>query len=235
MKPLILFFVLFFLMNVVWSAPGIIVYQETTSYPSYGNSTFSTKTYITKDKFRTEEGSSIIIGRMDKELIWIFEKESKIYNEIHSKALEELTSAGLPDTLKKSGSFAELFRRTGKERRIGEWDCYEVAMIPEKRFGIFLFADSQSMWITKKSYPYGQTYLRKIFQMLSSSKNGFEEISKVFGNGFPVEVKVTSLNTTTVTTVTKIEENQEIDDSLFEPLPGYQKQTLQDLSPKVKD
>ncbi|MCX7835516.1 MAG: hypothetical protein N2450_05540 [bacterium] len=220
---------LLFLSHVSWAATGIIVYQETKSEPSYGAPAFTTKTYITKDKFRTEENGSIVIGRMDKELIWIFEKTTQTYNEINSETIQQLSSSNSQDPIKPTGSFAELFRRTGKERRIGNWDCFEVAMIPEKRFGLFLFADSQSIWISKKSYPYGKTYLHKILQLLSPSKDGFDSILPVFGDGFPIEVRITSMNSVTTTTVTKIEENQSIDENLFEPLSGYTKQNVQDF------
>lgn len=222
-----IFVLIFVLFSVqVWAAKGIIVHQITKNEPSYGGQPYSTKTYIANEKFRTEEGQdgqSIIIGRLDKNLFWIFEAGSKTYTEIDSKFMEQISPQGLSDTIKKSGSYGELFRRTGKEKRIGNWDCFEVVMVPEKRFGLFQLADQQTIWVTKKKYPYGKTYLKKLFQLLNPDSKGFEEMNQIFGDGFPIEVSITSMNSTSTTTVTKIEEDQTIDDGLFEPIPGYKK------------
>jgi len=210
-----------------FAAPGLYVEQTTGG----NDNTHLTKIYAASDRFRAEEGNTITIGRNDKGVVWLFDTTDKSYIEMPQSMLKELASLGQASTGepgKDPGLRGDAYYRTGKTKKIGEWDCYEVALDPKQRSGMLEVVDEQSLWISTKAYPGAISYFEWIFQALGISRGDLDKMKTVFGDGFPIETRMVAMGNVTTTRVVKLE-SRDHPNALFEPLTGYRKDSLEQM------
>ncbi len=204
--------------SLAFSAPGLFVDQETIAGAGKTAGPAG-KVTLLPNKFRIEDKSSITIGRIDRKLLWMFDTDDHSYLEVPM----------LQDDDKKPLS-KDLFFRTGRTQKIGEWNCYEVKMNPAKRAGWFEAIDSLTLWISTKPYPEAATYFASLFQAMGIDQDQLAQIQETIGKGFPIEMHLSMLESNVNTRVKKIEAG-DVSPSLFDPLPGYRKQSLDAASP----
>ena len=196
-----------------FAATGL--YVEQAKLNDSGTPTGSTGSILLSgDKFRMENDGSIVIGRLDTGVMWYFDTNEHTYFEMPIMPSDS------------AGSSTKLFYRTGKTRTIGEWKCHEVRMDASKRSGWFEAIDSLTMWISDKSYEQAETYFASIFQAIGVDHDQLKALQSTIGNGFPIEVQLSMLGSTTRLRVTKID-SRPTPSAQFEPLQGYNKQSLE--------
>ncbi|MDK9698918.1 MAG: DUF4412 domain-containing protein [bacterium] len=216
-----------FLAVSVYAAPGLYVEQTTGS----NDNTHIAKIFAASDRFRAEEGSTITIARNDLGVIWMFDETEKSYIEMPQSMLKELAAMGQAasgEAGKDPGLRGDAYYRTGKTKKIGEWDCYEVALDLQKRSGMLEIVDEQSLWISTKAYPGAISYFEWVFQALGVSRDDLNKMKTVLGEGFPIETRMVAMGNTTVTRVVKLE-SRDHPNSLFEPLTGYRKDSFEQM------
>ena len=233
----VLFVLSFALAGSSWAEKGYYIEEVLTSPPMFGQEAKeeTVKTWILgTDMMRkdTKNGAESIIFRIDKGMLWIVSHAEKSYIEMTMEQFQSLASIGMAMFGKTSetGEFEVpeiIFKRTGRTKKIGKWDCYEVDVQ-----GQGLMGAKSTQWIGTNTGFDTDIYVR-IFK-LTFGNNVPPEFHKLFEkmttelDGYPVQT-VTSINFgeqkyETTQTLIKLEKTA-IESSRFDVPAGYTKRT----------
>lgn len=222
------------IVTVSMATPGLIVEQTVSGMT--GQEPIQTTLSVCSDRIRSDDPASTTIIRYDMDKYWIFSHSDKTWLELSQQTMLQIV--GMASAIAGAGTDSILdpqsFKRTGKTRKIGEWDCYEVALDPKKRGNTFAAFDKIVLWVSNQPYPLAKPYLARVMQMFGVSQQQLPIFEKTIGTGFPIESTVQVMDMELTTRVNSIRA-AEVAPSKFEPIPGYQKQQVEDFMKNVDE
>ncbi len=184
--------------------------------------------------------SSVMIFRLDRDLLWMLSPEEKSYSEMTFDDIEKMAvkTAAKMETLKEQMKGMPEEQRKMMEKMMGGNDqpvevkkTAEIKTIAGYKCAKFLVhrgnEEVMSLWVTEE--------LKEFKPLMADWKNFSERMSAISAqfakgmadvykniNGFPMETTMWILEQTITTTVTKVEKRP-ISPAEFEIPPGYTK------------
>jgi len=214
---------------------GYILEEETTMPPVFGMSgkMSITKTWITKDKMKRNEGAKnqTTILRSDIGKIWLIDHSDTTYTELSREMFQGLAMMGLmmfgvtvdsvtgdpiiPDTL---------FQKTGRRRNIDDWDCFEVVVTRGKNvFGNGII-EPVVMWVSGDTGIEKDLYGRLMRQLMGGLGKKYDSLFRQINQlgGYPVLVETKAMGFKMVQKL-KSAEKCFLEESIFLLPEGYKK------------
>ena len=186
------------------------------------------KTWVSGDKFRREQGepAEIMIGRLDKEVIWQVNPVDSSYTEIDLETMRSLALFGLYMMglqIDEDGNIIvpdDLYEKTGKSKKIGEWDAEEVSL--NSKYAKEGLMSNVSLWISQDIRLPADLYAGLMRRLLGNPTGEVEKLFELWTklDGYPVLVETSTMGITNRNLLYKIEQ-REIPDSLFELPAGF--------------
>jgi len=217
--------------------PGVMIVEKTTSPPIFGLSgtTDTTRTYLTKYCIRRDEGQkgqSTII-RSDIKKIWLLQHADLTYSEMTTEMFQGLGMMGLMmfgvtiDTLTGLPIIPNpLFRKTGRTRKMGKWNCFELVLNKKSGEGfINEMLGSMSLWVSPDTGLDNKTYATIMRRMMGSLGQEYEPFFRQLEEvgGYPVLVKSKIMGRDVKQRLLTFKK-KEMAASLFELPSGYKKE-----------
>ncbi|MDD8018510.1 MAG: DUF4412 domain-containing protein [Bacteroidota bacterium] len=190
----------------------------------------------------TEAGEgSIMIARLDKQLIWNLNPEKKTYSEITFADLEKMAEKGaakmdkmkekmkgMPEEQRKmmekmmgmQNDQPIEVKKTGETKSVAGYKCTKVTAVRGEE-------EVMTWWLTKDLTGFEplmadwKEFSKRMSAMTARFAKGTSEIYKNI-NGFPMETTMKIMNSSITTTVTKVEKRS-IPSSEFDVPAGYKK------------
>jgi hypothetical protein len=193
------------------------------------------KTWIKGEKMRKNNlGRDTVIFRPDKGVAWMIHEPSKTYAEIPIAQLRALTEQSLsiysPSKDSTSGAPASWFKKTGRTKKIGKWNCFEIEVLSRQVVAPGIVSKT-TQWISRDTGLDAKT-TERIFritlggQIPAESQKLLESLKSL--DGYTVENSTTTegqgQNINSTLTLKKVEKKT-IDDSMFEIPFGFTKMT----------
>lgn len=177
-----LFVVLILLFNITalcYAQKGYYLEQKvyTSSVMGQPAKEFISKSWIMDDRFRSESDEQITIFRFDLKKVWMIDPEKKQYNEMGMDEMRQMAQMGR-SMMQSAEGLDFKFRKTGKTKKINQWNCYEVT----SDGGIM----KQSIWLTE-DLPFGKDIYYNFYKDMPE----FRELAESIYNsedlkGYPV-------------------------------------------------
>lgn len=180
MKKIFAAFILLFIFTALcYAQKGYYMEQKvyTSSVMGQPAKEFISKNWIMNDRFRTESEDQIIIFRFDLKKAWTIDPGKKQYTEIGMDEMRQMVQMGR-SMMQSNEAFDFKFRKTGKTKKINQWNCYEVATDG----GMM----KQSIWLTE-DLPFGKDVYYNFYKDMPE----FRELAESIYNseelkGYPV-------------------------------------------------
>jgi hypothetical protein len=156
----------------------------------------------------TSKGNKIIY-KADTNSIIIIDFNKKTFSEIAAEDFKKMTSMFMAMMGQQGGVLDVILQKTGRTKKIGSWDCYEVTLTQQE--GMKLKVE---MWLTV-DIQYDKTQYeeyQKIFSSAFLSEKVLDEWKKL--EGFPVLTK-TQMNFGQM----QIETTAEVTSISYDPAP----------------
>jgi hypothetical protein len=156
----------------------------------------------------TSKGSRIIY-KADTNSIIIIDFNKKTYSKITAEGFKKMTGMLMAMMGQQGGVLDVTLQKTGRTKKIGSWDCYEVTLTQQEGMNLKV-----EMWLTI-DIQYDRTQYeeyQKIFSSAFLSQEVLDEWKKL--EGFPVQTK-TQMNFGQM----KIETTAEVTSVSYDPAP----------------
>lgn len=213
---------------------GYIIEEETTTPPLFGipGGTGLTKTWMTKDKLRRDEGGKeqTTIIRSDIGKIWLIDHSDTTYNEMSRETFQGLAMMGLmmfgvtTDSATGKPIIPDpLFQRTGRAKKVQDWTCHELVV--GSREGFFgKMVERFSMWVSRETGLeqglYGRMMKKMMGELGGEYESFFRQLEEI--DGYPVLVETKAMGLEMIQKLKKFERCP-IPASVFELPEGYKK------------
>jgi len=189
---------------------------------SYGMQTI--RSWFQGDFFKMEvsNANSAVIIRKDKNTVWIVDNAGKKYMEFPLPMFEQM----IKSAEEQAKSFTFEYKKTGRAKMIGRWNCYEVE-VKSQNMGDAQMQPKSFMWVTKAK-ELDPKKLEETFKwdMWGQFRFNKKAVGQPGLDGYPVQI----VTETTVpegivrTTMTlKNFETKQFPASIFELPKGYTK------------
>ena len=162
--------------------------QKTTISGIMGQSplTSQNRVWMTKGLMCMEETSkgSRIIYKADTNSIIIIDFDKKTYSEFTAEDFKKMTNMLMAIMGQQGGVLDVTLQKTGRTKKIGSWDCYEVTLTQQEGMKLKI-----EMWLTV-DIQYDRTQYEEYQKILSSaflSQKVLDEWKKL--EGFPIQTK----------------------------------------------
>lgn len=174
---------------------------------------FISKNWILDNRFRSESDEQITIFRFDLKKVWMINTQKKQYNEMSMDEMRQMAQMGHAMMQNVEGVNFK-FRKTGRTKKINQWNCYEVASDVKMM--------KQSIWLTE-DLPFGKDVYYNFYKEMPEFRDLAESIYKSEElNGYPVlsetEINMMGMKIQSSSELITIRE-EKIDSGLFD-LPG---------------
>jgi hypothetical protein len=187
----------------------------------------------------TGEGS-VMIFRLDKELIWMLNPDEKTYSEMTFADMEKMANKGaeqmaamkeqmknMPEEQRKAmekmmggGDQEVTVKNTGETKTVNGRKC--------KKYIVFRGEEEfMTLWVSDEVKEFEslmgdwKSFSERMASLTARFAKGMSDVYKKI-NGFPMETKISMMGQTVTTTVTKIEKRS-TPSSEFEVPSGYKK------------
>jgi len=207
---------------------GYIIEEEWTTPPLFGmpGNTRMVKTWIAEDKMRRDEADSsqIVLIRPDLGKLWMIRPKTKSYIEMDRETLQGLSmmavmvfGIGIRPETGKPAIPDSLFMKTGKEMRIGSWNCREIQVRRQKGRSVVI-------WISGETGLESGLYTNMLKKLMGPAASDYEAFFRQLDtlDGYPVLVE-SGMGGRKLTQKLIGVRSQPIPDSVFEIPKGYRK------------
>ncbi len=208
-----------FMAGTLFAQKGIYIEQKvkTSGVMGQPGRESISKTWISDEKLRTDNGEQIVIIRTDKGVAWTIMPEKKAYMEMTLAELEAMASMGMA-MMGEEASMKMTFRKTDETKKINDWNCYQV--IGESKIM------NQEMWVTE-DLPFNKDHFYKFYKDMPEMRKVSEAFYKSEDiKGYPVytETEMTMMGMKMNTSSELLEIRKEsISPDKFELPDGYKK------------
>lgn len=214
---------------------GYILEEETTMPPVFGMSDkiSITKTWMTKNKMKRNEGAKnqTTILRSDIGKIWLIDHSDTTYTELSREMFQGLAMMGLMmfgvtvDSVTGDPIIPDpLFKRTGRKRNIGDWNCFEVVAGGGKGGFVNGMIEPVVMWVSGDTGIEKDLYGRLMRQLMGGLGEKYDSLFRQIEDlgGYPVLIEIKAMGFKMVQKL-KSAERCSLPDSVFSLPEGYKK------------
>ncbi len=195
---------------------------------------FMLKSWVSGRKLKQDNptANQVMIFRADTGKVYMINPIRRMYQEVPISEIRQMTEQGLAVYIEvKDGKIQipeTLYKKTGKTKKIGKWNCYEMEMLAQQT-GPGMDTKT-TMWVTKDT-GFSHDFLVRIFK-ISMGDQVSPELQKLFDkmtavDGYPVQTitvsNVQGQKVISTKTLVKIEQIEDIDSTIFDVPAGFTK------------
>jgi len=120
--------------------------EVTRESPGRPSTKEKSQTWMVADKLRKEEArsGSVTIFREDKSLLWVLDVAAKTYFEVTRAEMDAMGRQSVAMLLPETEDPGTWLERTGKTKKVGHWQAYEVRVEDRPVQGMTL-----TMWLSE--------------------------------------------------------------------------------------
>lgn len=200
--------------------------EITGSFQGGGQDTVYSKIWVGEEKFRSETGDEIIIARLDKGVFWMISARDKTYSEVDVDMMRQLSGMAmmmLGVLTDEKGNILvpdDLYVKTGREKKVGEWSTYEIAL--NDKYAGDGFVQKLSMWVSPDINAPKNLYSNMMRMFIGGFKGEGKKLIKFWEemDGFPVLTEIESMMMNSTTLIMKVDA-VDISPRLYELPEGY--------------
>ncbi len=182
--------------------------------------------WVAENKLRNETGGEVIIARLDKEIVWLVNPSDKTYSEVKLSEMRQLYSMLLMmmgvqmDEEGKISVPDDLYRKTGRMMKVGEWNTEEIAL--SDKYAGDGFVQRFALWVSAEVDAPKDLYSDMMLMFFGDAGGEEKKLIKFWQEmgGFPVLTEIESAVMNSITRVVKVEK-AEPPPELFEIPQGY--------------
>jgi len=214
---------------------GYVIQEETRMPPMFGEEgrTYIIKTWMTEDKLRRDEGErgQTTIIRSDLGKIWVIDHADTTYSELTQEMFQGLAVMGLMmfgvtlDSVTGKPIIPDpLFKKTGRRKSIGNWDCHEVVLSGGEAGLWNGLIDPVVMWVSGNTGLEKGLYGRLMRRMMGELGEEYDAFFKQLDTmeGYPVLLETRAMGIV-VGQELKSVERLAVSSSVFNLPAGYRK------------
>ena len=214
---------------------GYVIQEETRMPPMFGEEgkNHIIKTWMMKDKLRRDEGErgQTTIIRSDLGKIWVIDHADTTYSELTQEMFQGLAVMGLMmfgvtlDSVTGKPIIPDpLFKKTGRQKSIGNWDCHEVVLSGGETGLWNGLIEPVVMWVSGNTGLEKGLYGRLMRRMMGELGEEYDAFFKQLDalDGYPVLLETKAMGVV-VGQELKSVERYTIPLSVFDLPAGYQK------------
>lgn len=212
---------------------GYYLEEETTTPPMFGlpGSTFLSKTWITQDNYRRDNGDNhqSIVLHSKAGQAFIVQHESKTVSVIDKETMQGMAMMAVMlfgvemDSLTGLPIVPDpLFIQTDRQRRVGDWEAREY-VVQKKNGGRVTF------WVSSGPGVDGHLYSRLLSVMMGDRAKDYQKLFDQIDQlpGYPVFIETSAFGKQVLQQLKKVE-RLPIKEEVFDPPKGYKKIDLTD-------
>jgi hypothetical protein len=216
--------------------PDVYIEEMVSGTGIAANSGFNgiIKSWISGSKLKqvAPGGQEVILYRADIGKVYMMNPARKVYIELPMEQMRMMTEKALEVYVPiKNGKIQvpdALYKKTGRTRKIGAWNTYEVEVLTPQAGPEMI--STTKLWVSKDT-GMSNDFVVRLFRITMGDKVSpefqklFEKMTDI--DGYPVETITTATfdnqTFTTTKTVVKIDLKEKIDSSIFDVPSDYTK------------
>ena len=214
---------------------GYYIEEETIMPPIFGSGEKTlTVTYMTENKLRRDEEDELqtTIIRSDLGKIWLIDHTDKSYRELSPEVFQGMAVLGLmmfgvtfDSATGKPRIPDPLFRKTGRKKLVGNWECHEVVV--QKGAGIRGIVEPAVIWVSEDTGLKMELYSRMMRRLMGDLGKEYDAFFRQLEalDGYPVLMESRAMGAVVGQALKKVEE-QSMPSSVFTLPEGYKKVDL---------
>lgn len=229
-----------FLCVALWAAagpvlPDVYIEERLDGPPIAGVPTGGViKSWVSGIKLKqiNPSGEEVFIFRADLGKMYMVNSTRRAYLEMPLTQVRQMTERSLDIYIPRINGVPtipdEIYKKTGRTKKIGQWNVYEVEVVPgQSGPGM---SSKTTMWVTKET-GFDHAFMVRLFK-ITMGEQVSPDLQKLFDkmtalDGYPVQtITTTTFQNQTYTstkTLVKIERRDNMPANLFEVPTGYTK------------